>query len=334
MGKPKYLVTRILNLTLGALEETVDIEKFKDHVKDFLTFLSVEKNVAQNTLRAYSGDLKLLTSFWTTLIKNEPDLKHECHRVIHRYVVSLYYQKITKTSLARKFSCLRSFQRFLHNQGISLQLDIKSPRLDKKLPSTLSVDEIFYLLDTLKPEHLPSKSPYRDKSIFELLYATGVRCSELVGIKLSDIDFNEKVIRIFGKGRRERIVLFGNKAKASITNYLERERTGIAKHDKIVNLFLNQAGGPLTVRSVQRIFEMYRRFLKVQRKLTPHKIRHSFATHLLNEGTDLRIIQELLGHKTIATTEIYTHISSQHLARMCDEKHPLNKFKIDLIEET
>ncbi len=236
--------------------------------------------------------------------------------------------------MARKFSCLRSFQKFLKNQGVSLHLDIKSPRLDKKLPATLSVDEIFYLLDTLKPEHLPSKSPYRDKAIFELLYATGVRCSELVGTKLGDIDFNEKVIKIFGKGRRERIVLFGNKAKASIVNYLEKERSGMLKDKKVTQLFLNQAGGPLTVRSVQRIFEMYRRFLKVQRKLTPHKIRHSFATHLLNEGTDLRIIQELLGHKTIATTEIYTHISSQHLARMCDEKHPLNKFKINITEET
>jgi site-specific recombinase XerD len=310
----------------------VDIEQFKNQTKDFITFLSVEKNVAPNTLRAYSGDLKLLTIFGENLIKNEPHLQHECHRVIHRYIVSLYYQKITKTSLARKFSCLRSLQKFLQNQGISLHLDIKSPRLDKKLPATLTVDEIFYLLDNLKPEHLPSKYPFRDKAIFELLYATGVRCSELVGIKLSDINFNEKVIRIFGKGRRERIALFGNKAKVSIINYLEQERIDAARDKKVQHLFLNHAGGPLTVRSVQRIFEMYRRFLKVQRKLTPHKIRHSFATHLLNEGTDLRIIQELLGHKTIATTEIYTHISSQHLARMCDEKHPLNKFKIDINE--
>ena len=308
----------------------VDLSKFKDYVKDFVTFLSVEKNVSHHTVRAYSGDLRLLASFWEKLQKTEPSLQRECSRVIHRYVISLYYQKIAKTSLARKFSCLRSLQKFLQNQGISLSIELKSPRLDKKLPATLTVDEVFYLLDTLKPEHLPSNSPYRDKAIFELLYATGVRCSELVGIKLPDIDFNEKVIKILGKGRRERIVLFGDKAKVSILNYKDHERAGVARSDKIVHLFLNQAGGPLTVRSVQRIFEMYRRFLKVQRKLTPHKIRHSFATHLLNEGTDLRIIQELLGHKTIATTEIYTHISSKHLARMCDEKHPLNKFKIDV----
>ncbi len=311
----------------------MDLEQFKNHIKDFIAFLSIEKNVAPNTLRAYNGDLKLLTAFWEQLIKHEPKTKHECHRVIRRYIVSLYYQKITKTSLARKFSCLRSLQRFLLNRGISLHLDIKSPRLDKKLPTTLTVDEIFYLLDNLGPEHLPSKLPYRDKAIFELLYATGVRCSELVGIKLTDINFDEKVIKIFGKGRKERIVLFGDKAKQSIISYLEKERSGMLKNTKELHLFLNRTGGPLTVRSVQRIFEMYRRFLKVQRKLTPHKIRHSFATHLLNEGTDLRIIQELLGHKTIATTEIYTHISSQHLARMCDEKHPLNKFKLDINEE-
>lgn len=311
----------------------MDLEHFKDYIKDFMAFLSVEKNVASNTIRAYNGDLKLLTSFWARLIENEPTIQHECHRVIHRYIVALYYQKITKTSLARKFSCLRSLQRFLQNRSISIHLEIKSPRLDKKLPTTLTVDEIFYLLDNLGPEFLPTKSPYRDKAIFELLYATGIRCAELVGITLADINFHEKVIKILGNGRRERIVLFGNKAKESLTNYLERERPGMLRRDKEQHLLLNRAGGPLTVRSVQRIFEMYRSFLKVQRKLTPHKIRHSFATHLLNEGTDLRIIQELLGHKTIAATEIYTHISSQHLARMCDEKHPLNKFKIDVHEE-
>lgn len=312
----------------------MDLEKFKNHIKDFISFLSVEKNVAPNTLRAYNGDLKLLTDFWERLIINEPKITHECHRVIHRYIVALYYQKIAKPSLARKFSCLRSLQRFLKNTGTKLNLEIKSPHLDKKLPTTLTVDEIFYLLDNLGPENLPSKSPYRDKAIFELLYATGIRCSELVGITLPDINFEEKVIKILGKGRRERIVLFGNKAKNSLLNYLEKERSCMLKNTKEHHLLLNRIGGPLTVRSVQRIFEMYRSFLKVNRKLTPHKIRHSFATHLLNEGTDLRIIQELLGHKTIATTEIYTHISSQHLARMCDEKHPLNKFKMNGHEES
>ena len=305
----------------------MQLQECKDHIKDFLTFLSVEKNVAPNTLRAYEGDLRLVTSFWEGIIAQEPKGTHTLPRIIHRYIVHLYYQKISKPSLARKFSCLRSFQRFLHNQGIRCTISIKSPRLDRKLPVTLSVDEIFYLLDNLKPDELPTKVPARDRAIFELLYATGVRCSELVGITLQTIDFKEKVIKVYGKGRRERLVLFGQKAHDSIVHYLHTERAllvGAAKQD---HLFVNQNGGPLTARSVQRVITMFRSLLKINRAITPHKIRHSFATHLLNEGTDLRIIQELLGHKTIATTEIYTHVSNKQLARMCDEKHPLNKHK-------
>jgi len=127
-----------------------------------------------------------------------------------------------------------------------------------------------------------------------------------------------------GKGRKERMVLFGTKAFEALQKYLEKERITMVKQENQIHLFLNYNGSALTSRSVQRIFEMFRKFLKLDRKLTPHKIRHSFATHLLNQGVNLRVIQELLGHKTIATTEIYTHITNQELAKMCDEKHPLN----------
>lgn len=302
----------------------MDFQTFKNKVKDFLTFLEVEKNVSQHTLRAYNADLNLLIKFWNKAILKESNIKHSFDRIIRRYVVSLFYEKIAKTTLARKLSCLRSFQQFLKSVGVKLNLNVKSPRLDKKLPSTLSVDEIFYLLDSIKNEDLPTRFPYRDKAVFELIYATGMRCSELVGIKLSDIDFEQKAVRVLGKGRKERLVLFGSKAKKSLQAYLKVERSLLIKQNEIDHLFLNYAGGKLTSRSVQRIFEMFRKFLKIERKLTPHKIRHSFATHLLNQGVDLRIIQELLGHKTIATTEIYTHVSSAQLAKMCDEKHPLN----------
>ena len=223
-----------------------------------------------------------------------------------------------------KTSGSQSFQQFLKSVGIKLSLNVKSPRLDKKLPSTLSVDEIFYLLDSIKNEDLPTRFPLRDKAIFELIYATGIRCSELVEIKLSDIDFEHKAICVLGKGRKERMVLFGSKAEKSMQAYLKVERFLLIKQNERDFLFLNYVGGKLTSRSVQRIFEMFRKFLKIERKLTPHKIRHSFATHLLNQGVDLRMIQELLGHKTIATTEIYTQVSSAQLAKMCAEKHPLN----------
>jgi len=303
----------------------VDFQTFKEKTKDFLAFLEVEKNVSNHTLRAYQSDLDQLTEFWEQISIKEKNELHGFDRIVRRYAVSLFYKKLSKTSLARKLSCLRSFQRFLESVGIKLSINFKSPRLDKKLPSTLTVDEIFYLLDSIKNEHLPTKYPARDKAIFELLYATGVRCSELVNIKLIDINVTDRTIKVFGKGRKERIVLFGAKATQALTSYLTDERPNMLRHHDNPYLFLNCHGARLTTRSVQRTFEMFRKLLQIDRKLTPHKIRHSFATHLLNEGADLRIIQELLGHKTIATTEIYTHVSNQQLAKMCDEKHPLNK---------
>ena len=302
----------------------MNLKIFNDKIQDFLTFLEVEKNSSEHTLRAYKADLGQLIKFWSRIQQKEKAIKHGLQEVIRRYIVSLFYKKIAKTTLARKLSCLKSFTVFLRSIGIKVILHFKAPRLDKKLPTTLSVDEIFYLLDSIKNEDLPTKYPYRDKAIFELIYATGVRCSELVDIKLSKIDFENKAICVFGKGRKERIVLFGSKAEKSLQDYCQKERPILVKNNDVEHLFLNYVGGKLTSRSVQRIFEMFRSFLKFDRKLTPHKIRHSFATHLLNQGVDLRIIQELLGHKTIATTEIYTYVSSTQLAKMCDEKHPLN----------
>jgi len=236
-----------------------------------------------------------------------------------------FIKKSAKLHFLANFHVCVHFNNFLQAQGIPLTLSIKSPRLDRKLPIILTVDEIFFLLDSIKAKDLPTRYPYRDKAIFELIYATGVRCCELTNIKLTNISFDEKVIRIMGKGRKERIVLFGNKATQMLEKYLTVERPSLIKDPTQPYLFLNYAGGQLTTRSVQRIFEMFRHLLHIDRTLTPHKIRHSFATHLLHEGVDLRIIQELLGHKTIATTEIYTQVSNQQLAKMCDEKHPLNK---------
>lgn len=303
----------------------MNLKDFSDKIKDFITFLEVEKNVSQHTLRAYSADLSQLVNFWVKAEKKDKKSVLSFDNIMRRYVLSLFYKKIAKATLARKISCLRSFAHFLRSYGYKFSFNFKSPRLDKKLPVTLSVDEIFYLLDSIKTEDLPSKYPLRDKALFEFVYATGVRCSELVDMKLTDIDWENKQVKVYGKGRKERIVLFGSKAKKSLELYFSRERPQLLRDKESNHLFLNYLGTKLTSRSVQRIFEMFRRFLKIERKLTPHKIRHSFATHLLNQGVDLRVIQELLGHKNLATTEIYTHVSSAELAKMCDEKHPMNK---------
>ena len=310
----------------------MNVEQFVEKVDEFLLFLETEKNVSHHTLRAYRTDLAQVIAFWERLTKNEPAAVLTLNRVVQRYVVSLFYEKIAKTTLSRKLSCLRSLEQYLLSQGIQIDLKVKSPKRDKRLPVTLSVDEITYLLDGVPTEELPSKYPYRDKALLEVLYATGVRCSELTNMKLGDIDMREKVIRVMGKGRKERLVLFGRKAKQAIVSYIDKERSkfGVEADDY---LFLSPRGNRLNERSVQRVCEMFRSLLKIDRQLTPHKIRHSFATHMLNQGVDLRVIQELLGHKTLSTTEIYTHVSSSQLAQMCDDKHPLNTMNVEVLGE-
>jgi len=303
----------------------VNLEALKQHIEEFLVSLEVEKNASAHTIRAYRGDLAGVVTFWEKIATKETGTEHTFQDIVRRYITSLFYQKIKKATLARKLSCLRSLKQYLAQFGINLSFQAKAPRIEKKLPVTLSVDEIFYLLDTVKVEDLPSKFPYRDKAIFELIYATGMRCAELVAAKLNDINYDEKTIRIMGKGKKERMVLFGDKALKSLQNYLDRERGTLVNGVQTDVIFVNYAGTQITTRSVQRIFEMFRKLLKIDRHLTPHKLRHSFATHLLQQGVDLRVIQELLGHQTINTTEIYTKVTSSELAKMCDEKHPLNK---------
>jgi site-specific recombinase XerD len=295
-----------------------DVQEKRD---EFLLYLTIEKNLSENTQRAYQLDINQLIDFWKTL---PPDAAQclTCRQIIERFLVSLYYKKIDKSSIARKLSCFKSFEKFLRSQGIKLDLKLARPRLDKKLPVYLSVDEVFHLLDEVNDSELPTQRPLRDKAIFELMYATGIRCSELINISMQDIDLDNKTIRIMGKGSKERIVLFGNKAKERVLAYIEHERPHT--NDAAAKLFLNQWGRSLTSRSIQRIIEMFRKFLKVKRPITPHKIRHSFATHLLNQGVDLRIIQELLGHKTVASTERYTHVSIERLSNLCDTIHPIN----------
>ncbi len=297
------------------------LENFKEKKEEFLTYLTIEKNLADNTHRAYEGDLNQFITFWESLPEADKKLL-DLRQVIERFLVSLFYKKIDTSSIARKFSCFTSFEKFIKTQGIVLELKLKRPRIEKKLPLYLSVDEMFHLLDTVQEKDLNSSFPTRDKAILELLYATGIRCSELTSIRIKDIDFTNKEIHIRGKGNKERIALFGQKAHDRIVSYLDKERMSIQSSDEF--LFLSYRATPLTSRSVQRIIELFRSFLKVERPITPHKIRHSFATHLLNQGTDLRVVQELLGHKTLASTEKYTHVSLDDLARMCDKIHPIN----------
>lgn len=298
------------------------IAEFTEKKDEFLAFIEVERNLSEHTLRAYASDLKQIAQFWDRITKREKqDVPFK--QAIKRYLVSLYHKKLNNASIARKLSCLQSFEKFMTTFGYELNLNLVRPRLEKKLPDVLSIDEITYLLDKVNEDDLPTRRPFRDKAIFELLYATGIRCSELVNVAFKDIIFKERTIRILGKGRKERIVLYGSKAEEKLNGYLQYERPEPSSTDERV--FLNNRNQPLTTRSVQRIIEMFRQFLKTGKAITPHKLRHSFATHLLNQGADLRLVQELLGHSALTSTERYTHVTLQDLTTMCDTLHPLQK---------
>lgn len=294
--------------------------EFKEKKQEFITFVTVEKNLSEHTQRAYESDLDQFISFWDTISATDGD-EPPLRRAIERFLIHLYHKKITKSSIARKISCFKSFERYMIRQGNNLSLKLIRPRIDKKLPVFLTIDEVAHLLDSVDDSTLPTRRPLRDKAIFELLYATGVRCSELVNIKLAHIDLKNRMIRIMGKGRRERLALFGHKAQEKLEAYLRNERPQALTLDEY--LFLNNRDEQLTSRSIQRILEMFRQFLKIERNITPHKLRHSFATHMLNRGVDLRMVQELLGHKSLASTEKYTHVTTGELKRMCKELHPI-----------
>ena len=297
---------------------------YKDAIEkkaDFLVYVQVERNLTANTYKSYSSDLHQFFSFWE---KCNADTKEDISikSALERFLIHLFHKKTQKSSIARKMSCFTSFERFLKSCGIEINLRLTRPSIEKKLPTYLTVDEIFYLLDTVQDQDLPSARPIRDKAIFEVFYATGIRCSELTEIKIEDINFTEKTILITGKGRKQRYVLFGEKAKSRMQQYIREERIYNDRGD--TTLFINHKGTGLTSRSIQKIFTMFGKFLTVRKHLSPHKIRHSFATHLLNAGLDLRALQELLGHQSLSSTEKYTHVTTKDLQNMYNAIHPID----------
>jgi len=291
--------------------------------EDFMTYLDVERNSAHNTYKSYQYDLNQLFTFWKLLEKKQEKVL-ELQVVLEAFFMDLYKKGIQKSSIGRKVACFKSFEKYMQSCNVNIYLRLTIPRIEKKLPVYVTLDEITYLLDGVSNENLKSERPVRDKTILELLYATGVRCSELCGIKLRDIDFDQKTILITGKGDKQRIVLFGNKAKERILAYIQSERI-IDMHKEVIDfLFVTQLGASLQERTVQRILNRFSKVLGSKKEITPHKIRHSFATHLLNAGMDLRALQELLGHSSLATTERYTHISAKDLKELYAHLNPLS----------
>jgi integrase/recombinase XerC len=288
----------------------------KKYSEQFFAFLKVEQGVSVHTLRAYQKDLTEFLDFAPNSLKKIDYLD------IRSYLASLHARKLKKTTISRKLAAIRSFFKFLHREGYVKKNPAKlvsSPKVPRTLPKFLTIDEIFSLLDTPEGETF---KVCRDRAMLELLYSSGIRVSELTSLDISDLDLRESLIRVKGKGMKERIVPVGSKALESIQEYLP-ERLSLRK--KSSALFLNNRGGRLTQRSVRRIVLHYSRMIRLKGELSPHTLRHTFATHLLHEGADLRVIQELLGHASLSTTQKYTHVDITHLAEVYDKAHPLAK---------
>ena len=283
----------------------------KHPIPKFLTYLEIEKNYSDHTIINYQIDLDEFFDF----LNGQP-FKEVDYSVLRRYVAHIRQRNLKPRSVARKLSCLRSFFKYLHREGVIEKNPatlLLTPKLDKKLPMFLSEDETVALLDSPRQDKL---SEWRDKAIFETLYSTGIRVSELVGLNENSVDMIGNIIRVMGKGKKERIVPIGEKAIEAIREY-RAQRPG-----KSQALFLNKSGQRLSTRSIRNIINKHLHNTSILKKVSPHAIRHSFATHLLNRGADLRSVQELLGHQNLSTTQIYTHLTTEKLKSVYDQAHP------------
>lgn len=295
---------------------------FEAWVERFLTHLADQREASPETIRAYRTDLTRFAAHAASGGSTVPRLERIDALVVRSYVAALHREGLERTSIARRLSAVRSFLRFAVRQGKLTHnpaTGIPTPRIPKRLPRALTVDETFALLDTIPTEDLAG---VRDRALLELLYAAGLRVGELVGLDIEDLDLGADMLRVLGKGRKERMVPFGGKASAALQAWLQASAVlrRTASHPEAV--FLNLRGGRLTDRSVRRVLDRRLREAAVRGRVSPHALRHSFATHLLGGGADLRSIQELLGHASLSTTQRYTHVTPDSLMEVYDRTHP------------
>jgi len=300
-------------------------------IEGFDRYMELERNLSVHTRKNYLVDLKQFKNYlWESYSPTEEFpvslWKGVDYLMVRSFLGALYRRKVKKVTMARKQASLRAFFKYLVHRGEVHHnpLDaVQSPRTEKYIPSVLSVDEIFALLS------LPFKADLfgqRDRAILELFYSSGIRLSELTGINEADMDFPQGLLRIRGKGKKERIVPVGEPAKRALADYLleKHRRETVAKRESssAVPLFVNRRQGRLSTRSVARILSRYVSQSGIQKRVSPHTLRHSFATHLMDAGADLRSIQELLGHESLSTTQKYTAVSVNQLMAVYDRAHP------------
>ncbi|UOY93872.1 site-specific tyrosine recombinase XerD [Ectobacillus sp. JY-23] len=292
----------------------------KDALQDFIHYMIVEKGLAQNTIVAYERDLKGYIQY-VQKVEQIVSWQEVQRSHIVAFLHHLKMQSKSSKTLARHIASIRSFHQFMLREHIAEHdpsVHIETPQAERKLPKVLSVVEVEGLLQA--PDHTPFG--IRDKAMLELLYATGLRVSELINLDLADVHITMGFVRCVGKGNKERIIPLGRLATEAISTYIERGRTSLLGRHTTNALFLNHQGNRLTRQGFWKILKKLAQKANIQKDLTPHTLRHSFATHLLENGADLRAVQEMLGHADISTTQIYTHVSKVRLKDVYKQFHP------------
>ncbi|MFA5104227.1 MAG: tyrosine recombinase XerC [Candidatus Margulisiibacteriota bacterium] len=292
----------------------------KSHIKAFCEYLRNERNYSEHTISGYLIDLNRLALFFEEKGLSGPGIFSRYDA--RAFLLELEQGGLSRKSIARKISCFRSFYSYLLKKKLVKNnpwTAISLPKLAKKLPGFLYPEEIELLLES---QDKKSPAGLRDNAILEMLYASGMRVSELVKLNISDVDKEDGEILVSGKGSKERIVLIGSQAITSLKDYIRYGRPRLSAKAGNRAIFISRSGGRLSSRSIERMIQKYLKKCGINKKITPHSLRHSFATHMLERGADLRTVQELLGHASLSTTQIYTHITKERLKTVYEKSHP------------
>ena len=301
----------------------------KEAIDKFLSYLVVEKGFAENTKLAYQNDLHQLASFVEEEAAKRgtiPPWAAFDRDSMLRYLLELKERRYAATTVARKIAAVKSFYSFLGAEGMIREnptRDVPSPKVGKSLPRPISVAQARLLLE--QPSKLSTLEAKRDSAMLHLLYASGMRVSELVSLNLDDIDIGGGYVRCFGKGNKERIIPIHERAASAVEEYVKEVHPRLAHGKDEKALFLNARGERLTRQGLWQILKGYAKATNLEIEVTPHTLRHSFATHMLSGGADLRSVQELLGHANISTTQVYTHLTTEHIRRAYEKSHPRAK---------
>lgn len=295
--------------------------KYNTYLNNFISYLTNNKRYSPYTITSYKKDTYDYLEF---LKKNNIDIKNSNYKIVEEYSKYLYKKKLSKRSIARKYSSIRTFYNYLEKRNIlenNIFNLVENPKKEEKLPRFINEYELDKMFE------IPDNSPkgQRDRLILEILYGTGVRVSELVNIKINDIDFNNNSIKVRGKGNKDRYVFYGKYCKEAINNYIKNGRISLLNGKTSDYLLLNRFGKNISVVSIRKILNEIINKCSLDIKISPHVLRHTFATHLLNEGADIMHVKELLGHSSLSTTSIYTHVTNEKIKEVYYKTHPRAK---------